>query len=704
MTRSLPIALLVLCTGAAALAGQQSDSLHALPPLQVTVTRTPVPDSAAGASITVIDSAALHRGHIATGLDETLAFTPGVIAQNRYNFSVDERISIRGFGARANFGLRGIKVLLDGVPQTLPDGQSQLTNIDLSLVQRIEVLRGASSSLYGNATGGVISLTSATAPTESYAVTARGEAGSFGTTKEQAVLAGRAGALSGTLALSRFATDGLRQQSADAQRQLSVGADWALGASTVLTARFWSANDPRAQNPGALTAPELAANADSAAATNIRRGADKRVTQNQLALGLHHDARHWHLDATLYGLVRSLENPLATPPPAPASFSEGTFVGIDRVVGGLRSTLSADLAAVTLSGGVDQQNLRDNRRNWRSVGGIATDTLLIDQREQVAETGIFLAATAPVGHHLTLRAGARRDIDRFRVADHLLTDGDASATRNLPSSSGNAGVLWQVAPHLSAWTNVATIFETPTTTELANRPDGAGGFNPDLNPERSLTTELGARGGTGKLVVEAAAYWTRTRDAIVPYSEVAGRSYFRNAGDTRTTGIEATATLRIMRGLAAQATWTHTHATFTDYQLVTPSSSDNLDGHRLAGIPGDVARVGVHGELGAGFTLDVDQALSSMMYADDDNTIAVAGWGAGVTAIRAQWTRATLRGVLMPFLGITNLFDRRYVGSVTTNGIAGRVFEPAAPRGLYIGLSVTARAPATSGSPDRDRR
>ncbi|MGH7582032.1 MAG: TonB-dependent receptor plug domain-containing protein, partial [Gemmatimonadales bacterium] len=445
--------------------GQATDTTAHLPALQVTVTRSETPISALGAAVTVIDSGAVHRGRLATGLDEALAFVPGVIAENRWNYSVDERIAIRGFGARSNFGLRGITVLLDGVPQTLPDGQSQLNNVDLSLVSRIEVLRGGASSLYGNAGGGVIALTTSAVPPAPWQVSARTEAGTFGTSKNELVAAGRSGDVGGTIAVSRFYTSGFRQQSGTEQRQLSLALDWSARPATTFTVRLESADDPHARNPGALTAGEYAANPDSASAFNIRRGADKAVTQTQLAIGMRHDAGRVHVDATLFGIARGLENPLATPPPAPATANEGTWVSIDRRLGGGHATATIDLRGPTLTAGIEAQSLRDHRTNRRSVDGARTDTLLLDQQERVAEEAAFATIAWPLTAALSVHGGARRDINRFSATDHFLSDGDASGSRTLQATSGSGGIALRLGDNGVAWSDVATVFETPTTTE-----------------------------------------------------------------------------------------------------------------------------------------------------------------------------------------------------------------------------------------------
>jgi iron complex outermembrane recepter protein len=666
-----------------------------LPAIGVSVTRSPEALSRLGASVTVLDSDAVRRHRGAPTLDDALGFVPGVVTSNRWNYSVDQRLAIRGFGARANFGMRGVKVLLDGVPQTLPDGQSQLTNLDLALVSRVEVLRGAASALHGNAAGGVIAFETSVVPTDRWSTSVRSEIGSFASHREQVVIAGRAGSLGGTAAFGTFHTDGSRQHAAAAQRQLSLGSDWTISPATTLTLRFATADNPRAQNPGALTAAELAVNRDSAAASNILRGADKSVTQSQLAVGVRHDAGRLHLDATIYGLTRALENPLATPPPAPATANAGTWVGIDRRDGGARLSATLSLRALAITGGADLQALRDDRINRRATGGVATSTLLLDQREEVTEIGPFLQAVWPILPRVTIRGGLRHDASRFAVTDHLLADADASGTRTMAATSGNVGVAVSLDRRVTVWGDVATLFETPTTTELANRPAGDGGFNEVLNPQRSVSAELGVRARLGHLAVESALYRTTTRDAIVPYREVGGRTYYRNAGHTRTIGAEIGATLFMGHGLSLRGTWTLTDAAFTDYRVVDGATTDVLDGHRLAGVPKQVARLGLRGEIGHGFSIDVDQAFSSSLFADDDNLIRVDGWGSGVTGVRAAWHGHAGALQLAPFAAAMNLFDRNYVGSVSINGAGGRVFEPSPRRTFYVGTEIKLRGTTT---------
>ena len=676
------------------------DSVQQLEAIEVTVTRTPEPLNRVPAAVGVVDKDEIRRAQATLGLDEALNDMPGVYVANRYNFSLDQRLSIRGFGSRANFGTRGVKILLDGIPQTLPDGQSQLTNVEFGSLGRIEVLRGSASSLYGNASGGVISLESQPADQEPFAQYARVEGGSFGLFKWQTRTSGRVGTASGTLSVSRTLRDGFRQQSAADLRMLNAAVDWAVSGSTLLGLRFGAADDPKAQNPGALTATEYSANSDSAAAGNIRRGADKDVEQQQLALLFRHvDSSLNEINVSVFGVLRDLNNPLATPPPTQPGPTAGTYVAIDRAVGGARATVTRRLgsapAAPRVTGGVDFQAMRDDRTNSRSVGGQPTSPLFLDQREKVTELGPFMQVNWAATSRLLAAAGARYDRVTFTVDDHI---GPNSGSRNLGSWNGNLGLSYFVAEGLIPYANVSSSFETPTTTELANRPDGSTGFNDQLGPQRAWNYEVGARGRLGsRLEYSIAGFLGRIRDAIVQYQEVGGRAYFRNVGQTHNDGLELGLTARPITGLKIFGSYTFANYGFADYKVVNGTEVDTLDGNRLPGVPRHFARVGLRAEPGWGLAVDVDHTLSSFIYADDANTVKVDGWGAGVTNVRVSWSGELGSAVFRPFAAVNNLFDKQYVGSVTINGFdrlinVPRVLEPAPGINFYIGAEVGWRA------------
>ncbi|HEY7028120.1 MAG TPA: TonB-dependent receptor [Gemmatimonadales bacterium] len=699
---------LALVCWATSLAAQQPDSAKAdsarlLPEITVTVTRTPEPLSKIPAAVSVVPKEAVRRGQATLGLDESLSNLPGVYVTNRYNYSLDQRLSIRGFGSRANFGMRGVKVLLDGIPQTLPDGQSQLSNLDLGDIGKVEVLRGSSSALYGNASGGVLSFTTEPPGPGPFSETVRGEGGSFGMMKVSSRTGGRSGSASGTLSLSHTEYDGFRQHSSSHFTQLNLGADYIFGSSTSGTLRFGYADAPQAENPGALTQTEYLANPDSAAAGNLLRDADKDVSQGQLGFSLKHYGERSEWTATVFGLLRDLANPLATPPPSGPGPNVGTFVNIDRQALGARFStirrLGANENSARLTLGVDAQFLRDDRTNARSVGGVP-DTLILDQREKVAEVGPFAQLHWNFSPSLSGSAGVRYDAVSFDVEDHHLSDGvDNSGSRTMGSWSGNAGLTFAASTEFVTYVNVATSFETPTTTELVNQPNSTGGFNTDLDPQRAVTLELGERGRIGAFNYSVAGFLGRISDAIVQYAEVSGRGYFTNAGKVHNDGIEVGVDVAPVATLRLFGSYTWSHYRFADYKIVNGTAVDTLDGKTLPGVPEAFIRLGVRAGPYKGFYLDLDHSMASSIFADDQNTLYVNGWGKagpnvvdgvglGVTNLRVTWEGRAGAWALSPFAAVNNLWDRRYVGSLTINGAGGRVFEPAPGRNAYLGMEI----------------
>lgn len=670
---------------------RDTTQVRQLPELNVTVTRSSEPLQKVPYAVSVLNRDDLQRGQQTLGIDEALNNLPGVVVSNRYNFSLDQRISIRGFGSRSNFGVRGLKILLDGVPQTLPDGQSQLTNVDFATIDRAEVLRGASSSLFGNASGGVISFQTQQAAAGPFAQSVRVQGGSGKRDgddfyKWQTWTSGRFGTVSGTLSLSQFKADGFRQHSAAEFRQLNAGLDYAISGSTLARLRLSLADNPEAQNPGALTLGEYLANPDSAAPNNIRRGADKDAQQHQLALALrHYDASGNEYEATVFGLIRDLANPLAAPPdinPGPAA---GTYVAIDRAVGGARLSgshrLGGNEVAPRLNAGADVQFMRDDRQNLVHNAGIPTGDVFLDQLEKITEIGPFAQLQWSPNERLLLSTGVRYDWVRFDLDDRYTGDGfDDSGARTMSALSGNIGASWTFDDRFVPYVNVSTAFETPTTTELVNQPDGAGGFNPELGPQRAVNYEVGARGQPARGVsYSVALFLGRVTDAIVQQLEVGGRAFFRNAGKTHNDGAEVGLTVSPVKALTLSAAYTYARYRF---------SGDSLDGNRLPGVPEHFWRLGVRTVLPAGFYADADHTISTSVAADDANTIIVPAWGEGITNLRLGWNGNSGSMRVAPFLGLNNLWDRRYIGSVTLNGVGGRVIEPAPRRVIYLGTEI----------------
>jgi iron complex outermembrane receptor protein len=274
------------------------------------------------------------------------------------------------------------------------------------------------------------------------------------------------------------------------------------------------------------------------------------------------------------------------------------------------------------------------------------------------------------------------------VADRFTGDGDDdSGDRTMSAVSGHVGLIYGKRPSFMPYLNVATSFETPTTTELNARSDGTGGFNDELGPQRIATAEIGGRGARGRFGYDISLFASRTSDAIIQFQEIAGRAYFRNAGRTKSAGAEIGVNAAATSWLDARVAYTHSHYVFDEYRIPQPGGVDTLDGRRLAGVPERFVRAGLRTHT-SGATLDADWTWSDFLYADDLNTLRIEDWGRGRLDLRLAWSGTIGGQRVSPFIGVNNVFDERYVGSITLNGNGGRVREAAPLRNLYAGFDV----------------
>ena len=616
---------LLLGVGTSGLAAQErppadsarADSLRPvlLSPVIVSVTRSPTDPGRVPFAVALVPRDEIARGRPTQGLSEALVTVPGVFIADRNNPSQDDNLSIRGFGARSAFGARGVKILLDGIPQTLPDGQGQLSNVELARVSRVEVLRGPASSLYGNASGGVISLWTDAARPSAVQLASRATWGSYGTWKAYLGVGAPVG--KGTLSAdgSTWATDGLRAHSRGETRRASVRYGVELTPGTQLITQVLLADSPRLDDPGALTEAEADSAPTAANPRNITFDVGKTVSQYQAGVSLEHRTargRAWSL--AVFGLRRDLENPIAT-----------TYIQLDRWAYGARAgsthpfLVGARPVLVTL--GVDAQWQRDDRVNL-SVDRTRTTR---DQLERVWEVGPFLELRADLARTATLTLGARYDRVAFRADDRLLTDGDDSGSRVMAAPSGSAGLTLDLDPALQPYVSISTSFETPTTTELANRPTGPGGFNPDLDPQKAASFEAGVRGRvSGVLGYSVSGYQAEVRDELIPFEVPTdpGRRFFQNAGSARHRGVEAGIALQPLPGVTLLGAYTYAAFRFKDFKTAT----DTLDGNRIPGVPAHY----VHGSLRyqgpKGIWAAADLTASAALFVNDLNSVATEPW------------------------------------------------------------------------------
>jgi len=676
---------------------QSYDTLTALDPVVVEVTRGPHRSPLElpfAISVMTPDSSRPGQRHLS--LDETLAQVPGLAVSNRNNPSQDPRISIRGFGARSAFGVRGIRVLRDGIPLTLPDGQTPVDYLDLESVGRVEVLRGSASSLYGNAGGGVVDIRSSDPARVPLLAEGRWWTGSYGNRR----IVGKA---SGTLQrvayqgnVARTESTGFRDYSR--QRVTNAFARAILqGSAGTVALQFLGMSTPLAENPGALTAAQMSTDPGLADPLSIRKRARKEVSQSQLGVTARRSGER--VDAEAFGYVgtRALDNPLAF-----------AVVDVQRTASGvgLRGGLAHHLFGIEqrVTAGAELQLQNDQRRNFTNcndvpapttpsatcpVPGVERGTVTLDQRELVSSIGAYLRDEIQIGERVILTGGVRADRIRFEVEDHLIdaANPDDSGERSLGAVSPMIGLLAMLSSTHSAYANVSSAFETPTATELGNQPSGAAGINRDLKPQRSVTYETGLKGLTFfGLQYNASVFTTRVVDELIPFDIPAsnGRRYFRNAGRTSRRGVELG--IAAARGpLEVGAAYTYADYRFKDFTVGTTQYA----GNRIPGIPRQLLQgsVGLRGSLGA---LVTEATVADRVFVNDPNSESAPGYAVFnarfTTGLTASRTGAELT------LGVSNLFDRQYASSVSVNAAAGKFYEPAAGRALFLGVGLRAGA------------
>jgi len=680
------------------LAAQADTSLSTttLKPVVVTVTRgTGRSALTSPFAITITSPDSLRPGLRHTAADETLGFIPGVIAVNRNNPSQDPRLSIRGFGARSTFGVRGVRVLRDGMPITLPDGQTPLDYLSLESVGRVEVLRGAASPLYGNASGGVVDLRTALPSTAAASLNARQWLGSDGFSRSVVSGSGTSGNLGyiGDVAYTR--SDGSRIHSASRATSLFARAATSLkGLELALTGL--GLNNPLAENPGALTIEEMRANPEAADPQSVRRNARKIVKQAQIGISANRSTTHTDLTFSAFGGARSLDNPLtfAVVEVGRHTWGASTSVRLRGLLGKLENVLST---------GVDWQSQNDLRKNFfvcADTVTILTPTpncpappsergiITLDQRELVSSAGWYLNDQLSLSDRLSMVGGVRGDRVRFEVKDRLIaqTNPDDSGIRTLGAVSPVGGAVFRVAPTQSIYANVSTAFETPTATELGNHEDGSAGINPDLDPQRSYTIEGGARGWIGAVLrYDASLFSTRVRDELVPFEIPSsnGRRYFRNAGRTRRNGAEVGAEVG-MSPASLMVSYTYSDFKFVDY---TQSGSD-FRGNRIPGIPRHRLQSAGRIAKSRAFIV-IENEVASHTFADDANTFRAPGYA--VTNARGGFDLSRSAYRIGVSVGVQNVFDRTYASSLSVNAARARYFEPAPHRTFLAGLTVGAR-------------
>lgn len=646
--------------------------------IEVYATRTHKRISEVPAAISVVTKDDIQRGRQQLALDESLAAVPGVFIQDRYNFSRDLRIAIRGFGARSGFGIRGVKILVDGIPESLPDGQGQSDAIDLGSTERIEVIRGPSSSLYGNASGGVINITSERGPADPF-VEMRLSVGEFDFNQVQLKAGGDTGRFNYLVNVSKMEFDGYRAHSETENTLLNARFSYAIDDESELNIVVNATDQPVANDPGGIDLAQAQADPTSARQQNVDFDTGEVLEQQRLGLTYRKSFGEQHeIRLRNHYVWRDFANTLP--------FTGGGSTQFERlyVGGGAAYAYNGEWWGHknSLIVGLDVDRQDDDRQRYDNNMGVL-GPLIADQNELVTNIGLFLQNEIALSDDFALTLGLRYDEIEYEVEDKFLADGNDSAKRTLDEVSPMFGVLYSPFDTANFYATISTAFEAPTTVELTN-PSGTGGFNPNVDPQLATNYEVGVKGTLAERSnYELALFSIDVEDELIPF-DVGGRDIYDNAGESSRKGVEIAFASEPVDGLKLMFAYTYSDFEFDRF---VDDNGNDYSGNTIPGIPENVFRGEVAYTHSSGFYGIIDARNVGKLYANNANTVATDSYT--VVNLRsglADWRLGNW--VLEPFVGVNNLTDETYSAEIRINTFGGRYYEPAPDRHFYGGLSI----------------
>lgn len=654
------------------------------------------------ATVDVVDGRELRDGQLQINLSEGLARVPGLVIRNRENYAQDLQVSIRGFGARSTFGVRGVRLFVDGIPASAPDGSGQAANFPLGSADRIEVVRGPFAALYGASSGGAILAYTqdGTRPGELRVGSAFGANGLWRFSTQVSGQTGTAEApgWSYTLDVGKFATDGARPQSAadrsTANAKLSRRHE---GGRTTLVFNRQSAF---ALDPQGLSRLQFDAGTPLTTPQAIQFNTRKSVSQTQAGVAWDQALGNGH-KVELMGyagqrrVIQFQSIPVANQNPVTAPGNSGGVIDLDRDYWGFNARWRLQRewqgGQLNLSAGLAGDRQTDLRRGYQNFVGSTlgvTGALRRDETNRATTLDPYAQAAWQV-QDWTFEGGLRRVGARYESSDVFLSNGDQSGGNRYSAWLPVVGMRWQLSPQTQAFASVGRGLETPTLNEAAYSVGGATGFNTGLNASRSTQAEVGLRGRNGSGLWNATLFDIRTSDEIVSAGTVDGRASFTNGGSTKRQGLELSAEYG-MGSVTLSSAYTYLRARYGSGTASIPA------GNRMPGLPEHQLYAQVAwapaaaAATGGVFTLEARHTGS--IFANDANTTSTAlAKGHTLLGIGARFEQTTGAWTWREFVRIDNLTDKKHVGSVIVNDGNSRFFEPGLGRSLSAGIELTRR-------------
>lgn len=604
----------------------------------------------------------------ATTLDELTFSLPGVFVSNRENFALGERLTIRGMGWRAQFGVRGSQVMLDGIPLTVADGQTILSMIDPAMIKNIELLRGPSATFWGNSSGGVLYLSTKPSP-DAPGLTYRGFAGSYSSLKQELQWNQTFGQSRSYGYVTYFNTNGFRDHSAARLFRASAAVETPVGSKGRLTTMATYANMPKAEHPGSLT--EDLADSEPARGRELFKDTStgKEFQQGMLSANYFRDFSSGLLNVSAHGTYRNVDNPVLF-----------RYIGLERLAGGLRATYQFQDLPFDLHTGGEIKIQNDDRFVTDNISGERGNEIEVQQTEVVTNQALFAQIGVPLGSRLRANAGLRTDWIQFE-ADEALSE-NVEGSRSFFSVNPSIGLSYNFG-RSTLYSNFSTSFESPTTTELVNRPNGTGGFNPDLEPEKAVSLEGGIRGNAGKnnsFIYDVTLYRMNINDLLIPFEleEFEGVTFFRNEGKTNHYGLETSLQFRFSNIVSSRVMLNLMSAEF---------SGGPFDGNNVPGVAPARYSIQLNLEPGSHY-FSIDNEWVSGYDVDSENSTSNGSY----SLLNARWSYNGLSfkngTAIKPFIAVNNLLNTRYNTSIAVNAFGNRFFEPGSDRNFRAGIQV----------------
>lgn len=673
----------------------------------VTATRMPESSFEVPASIDVIGGERFNQDTLGVNLSQGLSGVAGLSARDRQNYAQDTQISVRGFGTRSAFGIRGLRLYADGIPATQPDGQGQISHFSLASADRVEVLRGPFSALYGNSSGGVIQIFTADG-SEPDSVYGGFAGGSYDTYRASLGVQGKLGNAGYNLAYSDFRTEGFRDHSEARRRSFNGRLTLPLGANDRLSFTLNDFRSPGAQDPLGLTRAQFDDDPQQAASQATQFNTRKSVNQTQGGLSYEHlFSAAQSLELIGYYGSRDILQFLAIPSGAQANpLNSGGVVDLGTDYGGGEARWHTRGGSAerpwSLVGGLSYDSLRQHRRGYENFVGSALGVRGALRRNEIDSVDSFdqyLQGSWRFAERWSALVGVRHSRIAFESDDHYLTDKnpDDSGQKDYSATTPVGGLMFRASEQMHLYASYGRGFETPTFAELAYRPgdpsSGTAGLNFGLDAARSDNAELGAKFRLGSATrAQIALFDTETRHELIVLSNSGGRTTYGNAGKTRRQGVEAQLSSSLAENWQVELAYTLLNARVReDYQSCagTPCTTLNTtvpSGSRVPGIAESNAYAALRWGAVTGWHAGLDLRYLSRVAVNDTNSESAPSYA--VVGVDGGYVFDLPKLRLRSFVNLDNLLHRDYVGSVIVNDGNGRYYEPGPGFAVLAGFGI----------------